>query len=164
MATGRSTQLTKQIGEYLVCAELCRRRLISTTFTGNLPAFDIVAVTERLQAIPIQVKTISGASWQFNARAFLEITISKGRQKVRPKTHLAHPNLIWIFVKLNGHNGDEFYLCRNRDVQRIIYSKYSAWVVEKKGRRPRNPQSTHCAIWPKDLARYKDRWEVINKI
>jgi len=38
MATGRSMQLTKQVGEYLASAELCRRGLISTTFTGHLAA------------------------------------------------------------------------------------------------------------------------------
>lgn len=42
-------QLIKMIGEYLVCAELCRRELIATTSTGNVPEFDILATDERLQ-------------------------------------------------------------------------------------------------------------------
>ena len=49
MATGRDMQLTKMIGEYLVCAELCRRGLLATTFTGNVPEFDILATDKRLQ-------------------------------------------------------------------------------------------------------------------
>jgi len=49
MATGRDMQLTKMIGEYLVCAELCRRELLATTFTGNVPEFDILATDKRLQ-------------------------------------------------------------------------------------------------------------------
>ena len=49
MATGRSMQLTKMAGEYLVCAELCRRGLLATTFTGNVPEFDILATDKRLQ-------------------------------------------------------------------------------------------------------------------
>jgi len=36
-------QLTKQVGEYLVAAEVCRRGLIATTFTGNVPHYDIIA-------------------------------------------------------------------------------------------------------------------------
>ena len=44
MATGRSNYLTKQTGEYLVAAELSRRGFIATTFTGNVPSYDIVAV------------------------------------------------------------------------------------------------------------------------
>ena len=47
MATGRSTYLTKQTGEYLVAAELSRREFIATTFTGNVPSYDIVAVDDR---------------------------------------------------------------------------------------------------------------------
>ncbi len=44
MATGRSNYLTKQAGEYLVAAELSRRGYIATTFTGNLPDYDIIAL------------------------------------------------------------------------------------------------------------------------
>lgn len=47
MATGRENQLTKQVGEYLVAAELCRRGFIATTFTGNVPDFDIIASDAR---------------------------------------------------------------------------------------------------------------------
>jgi len=36
MTTGRENQLTKQIGEYLVSAELCRRGFVETTFTENI--------------------------------------------------------------------------------------------------------------------------------
>ena len=43
MATGRQVQLTKQVGEYLVAAELSRRGLLTATFAGNVPAYDIVA-------------------------------------------------------------------------------------------------------------------------
>jgi len=39
--TGRELQLTKQTGEYLVCAELCRKKFIATSFTGNVPDYDI---------------------------------------------------------------------------------------------------------------------------
>ncbi len=49
MATGRTMQLTKMIGEYLVCAELCRRELLATTLTGNVPEFHILATDKRLQ-------------------------------------------------------------------------------------------------------------------
>jgi hypothetical protein len=44
MASGRSDYLTKQAGEYIVAAELSRRGFVATTFTGNVPSYDIVAV------------------------------------------------------------------------------------------------------------------------
>jgi len=63
MATGRDMQLTKMVGEYLVSAELCRRGLITTTFAGNIPDFDIVAITESLHSIPVQVKASTKGDW-----------------------------------------------------------------------------------------------------
>lgn len=164
MASGRSMQLTKQIGEYLVSAELCRRGLISTTFTGNVPSFDILAINETLETIPIQVKTIAGGSWQFDAKTFVEISISNGTQTVKGKTCLPNPDLICVFVRLKGQNQDEFYIFRVTDLQDIIYKNYTGWLAKKKGKRPRNPNSTHCAVAPDDLKHYKNNWEMIRII
>lgn len=44
MQSGRQNQLTKQTGEYLVCAELCRRGYIASSFTGNVPEYDVIAI------------------------------------------------------------------------------------------------------------------------
>jgi hypothetical protein len=40
MATGRSNQLVKQVGEYLVACELARQELLVATFSGDVPDFD----------------------------------------------------------------------------------------------------------------------------
>jgi Holliday junction resolvase-like predicted endonuclease len=58
MATGRQMKLVGQKGEYLVAAELGRRGLIATTFTGNVPDYDIIVSTEQGKHISVQVKTI----------------------------------------------------------------------------------------------------------
>ena len=65
MATGRQVQLTKHVGEYLVAAELSRRGLLTATFAGNVPDYDIVATGSRGQTALVQVKAIAGPSWQF---------------------------------------------------------------------------------------------------
>lgn len=56
MATGRSNKLVAQTGEYLVAAELSRRGLIATTFTGNVPHYDISASDEEGHHVSVQVK------------------------------------------------------------------------------------------------------------
>lgn len=162
MATGRNNQLAKQAGEYLVAAELCRRGFISTTFTGNVPDFDILAINEQSQTFPIQVKTIRKGDWQFDAKRFLKISISNKTQKVHGKTKL-YPNLIGIFVRLkeNSRKEDEFYICRMKDIQETIYTFYPAG--KKKVTRRKNPKSTHCILRPNDLQDYKDKWEIITK-
>jgi hypothetical protein len=73
MTSGRGNQLTRQIGEHLVAAELGRREIIATPFAGNVPDFDLVAVGPSGKAVPIQVKAINGGSWQFDAKRFLVI-------------------------------------------------------------------------------------------
>ncbi|WP_151891987.1 MULTISPECIES: hypothetical protein [unclassified Halomonas] len=53
MTKGRSNKLVGATGEYLVAAELSRRELIATTFTGNVPHYDIVASDENGQQLLI---------------------------------------------------------------------------------------------------------------
>ena len=92
MASGRKNQLTKQIGEYLVAAELCRRGLIATTFTANVPDFDIIATNKAFETIPIKVKTIRQWYWQLDAKKFINIGIDNGVQRVIDKISLSNPD------------------------------------------------------------------------
>jgi hypothetical protein len=62
MATGRITLLTKQLGEYLVAAELSRRGFIATTFTGNVPHFDILLADAEGRSLPIQLARLARSS------------------------------------------------------------------------------------------------------
>ena len=64
MRKGRSNILVGQTGEYLVAAELSRRGLIATTFTGNVPHYDIVASDEVDRHVSVQVKASRGGTWQ----------------------------------------------------------------------------------------------------
>ena len=50
MGTGRNNKLVGQTGEYLIAAELSRRGYIATTFTGNVPDYDIIASNEKPSA------------------------------------------------------------------------------------------------------------------
>jgi len=61
MTTGRINKLVGATGEYLVAAELSRRGLIATTFTGNVPHYDIVASDEFGQHVSVQVKASRSA-------------------------------------------------------------------------------------------------------
>ena len=82
MATGLSNKLASQTGEYLVCAELGRRGLIATTFTGNVPEYDLLVCDDSLRTLPVQVKTTRGDSWRSRADIWLELEIDEesGRQ------------------------------------------------------------------------------------
>ena len=162
MATGRENQLTKQIGEYLVCAELCRRKFIATTFTGNVPDFDILAITEKYETKPIQVKAIKSNSWQFDAGKFLDISISSdGIQTIKGKKKSKNPDLICIFIKLISQGKDKFYIFKWADLQNMIYKNHSGCLKKHNGKRPRSPKSTHTAIFTASLSKYENNWTLL---
>jgi hypothetical protein len=156
-------QLTKQVGEYLVAAEVCRRGFIATTFTGNVPHYDIIAsnTTGRHQAI--QVKAINGGSWQFDFRVFAEIELTGKRQVVGRPTPLPYPDLLCVLVRLQGYGADEFYVLSWRELQKLAVDSHRRYLESHGGVRPRKHDSFHMAIRPEMLREYRDRWDVLEE-
>ena len=157
MATGLSTQLTRQIGEHLVAAKLGRMGYVAAPFAGNVPLFDLLAADERGFSIPIQVKAINGISWQYRADDFLEIELLDGFQHVRGKKPLLNPDLVCIYILLRADEQDEFYIFSLRDLQEHTFEVY------KSRKRPKNPNSTHCAVFPRHLQPFRDNWQLIQR-
>ena len=135
--------------------------MIATTFTGNVPDFDIIATNEAFETITIQVKTIRHWYWQLDAKKFIIISIDNGVQRVIDKINLSNPDLICIFVRLISRVDDEFYIFRLGDLQEIIFEGYSQHLEKLKGKRPRNENSTHTGVNPRLLERFKDNWDLI---
>jgi hypothetical protein len=163
MATGRDMQLTKQVGEYLVAAEVCRRGFIATTFTGNVPHYDIIAsnATGRHQAI--QVKAIRGGSWQFDSRDFADISLEGDRQVIGRPTQAPYPDLVCVFVRLRDDGHDEFYVLMWTDLQRIALAGHRDYLARHGGVRPKKHDSFHMAIRPEMLTKYKDNWDILTE-
>jgi len=157
MATGRNTQLTRQIGEHLIVAKLGRLGYIATPFAGNVPDFDLLIADENGHSIPVQVKAINGGSWQFNISKFLDVEIIDDVQYIKGKQKLHNPNLVCVFVQLAVDEKDDFFIFRLKDLQEYFSKSY------KGGRRSKNPQSLHCAILPKDLEKFRNDWSLIEK-
>ena len=157
MSKGKSNQLTRQVGEHIVTAELGRRGIVATPFAGNVPDFDLVAVGESGRAVPIQVKAINGVSWQFNAKTFLQIEFDGAVQRVTGLQPLSDPNLLCVFVILGSSAGsDRFFIFKWKTIQKLCRERYG-----EVRRRPRNPASTHYAVRPAELERYEDDWDLV---
>lgn len=161
MTTGRQNQLTKQTGEYLVCAELCRRGFIATSFTGNVPDYDVIAINKNNKAIPIQVKAIRSGTWQLNARNYLDIEITVNKKQLIKQRNLTDRDLVHIFVKLVEQGNDEFYIFRLKDLQEMVYNNYKSFLDKHGGGKPKNPESTHTDVSREQLSSYKDNWELL---
>lgn len=166
MATGRGNQLTKQAGEYIVAAELSRRGFVATTFTGNVPAYDIVAVDDQGGHALVQVKAIAGESWQFNVKHFCDVVFEGPKQIVRGPLAAPYPDLICVMIQLapaDSERRDRFYVLTWRELARIVTNGHAAYLAKHGGVRPREPTSLHSAVKPAALARWENRWDVIKK-
>lgn len=164
MSNGRSNKLVGQTGEYLVAAELSRRGLIATTFTGNVPHFDIIASDEIGRNVSVQVKTIAGSSWQFaNITQYCEISFFGDQQKVGGYKPCPIQRLVYVFVKLDSDGNDRFYILTWEKVQEILVKAHTAFLNKHGGVRPKQPRSLHCAISEGHLNEYRDKWETIKE-
>ena len=166
MKTGRSKYLTKQAGEYLVAAELSRRGYIATTFTGNVPYYDIIAVDDRGGHVVVQVKAVATASWQFNATDFAEIVIKGRQQIVRCAREEPYPDLMCVLVQVaRADSGahDRFYVLPWRDLSRVAVAHHTEYLAKHGGIRPRKPESMHMALHPSEIKEYEGKWETLKK-
>jgi len=156
-----SKHLSKQIGENLLVAELGRRGIIATTFTGNMPEIDIIAYKNK-KSISIQVKSSKKGNITVDAKNYLEIEFRKNVQLILNKRDDIDKNLIFVIVNIGDNLGeDEFYICRQSDIQNIIYLNHKSHLEKYNGVRPKKPESTHSIYSINDLYNYKNKWEII---
>jgi|SRR5579862_2138999 len=167
MSTGRKNKLAGQIGEFLVCAELGRRGLIATTFSGNVPTFDVLAADEHCNTLPIQVKASRGDSWTSDARTWMQITLDADSQVQinRGPQIIENPDLIYVHVAIAPLTGgkDQFFILTRRQLQEAATKRYSAWMDARGWRRPRTPESFDCRYWIEDLEPFRDNWNLITE-
>jgi len=163
MSTGRSNKLVGQAGEYLVAAELSRRGLIATTFTGNVPHYDIIASDEEGRHVSVQVKAARSGSWQFSIDQFCEIAYRGKKQIVGTAKPAPVKRLIMVFVIMNEYGSDRFYICRWEKIRDRQIEGYKAYLARHGGVRPKKWDSLHSGLRERHLLQYRDRWETIER-
>jgi hypothetical protein len=157
MATGRSNHLTKQIGEYLVAAELGRLDLVAATFSGNVPDYDIVATDSACSSVLVQVKAVTGTSWQFDIRRFVDVQLDGQKQVVGAPTPIS-AEIVCVMVALSGYGSDRFYVLPLKTLQGLLIDLHRRYLAKHGGVRPKKHDSFHCAITEQELAPFKDGW------
>ena len=163
MARNFRTQLAGQIGESLVVAELGRREIVATAFAGNVPDIDILAYANDT-TVHLQVKAWRTGSVHFNATRFIHIDFEGDRQIVRGVDKALDGELIYVFVRIgNRTEKDRYFILLQRELQAIILKGYCAWLDKHNGVRPRNPQTTHCAVEMTSLEQFEDNWGLIEQ-
>jgi len=156
-----SNKLVGQIGENLVVAELGRRCVIATTFSGNVPDIDVLAYKDGV-SIPIQVKTVKKGNLSVDAKDYLEIEFEGDKQIVKGKNRDIDRGIIFVIVYIGKNLGDEeFYICTKGNIQDLIFKNHSKYLAKNKGVRPKNPKSTHCSYNKGDLVKYINNWKLL---
>jgi len=164
MTTGRSNKLVGQTGEYLVAAELSRRGFIATTFTGNVPHYDIIASDEAGRHVSVQVKTSRGATWQFgNMTHYCDITFDGKRQILGAGKDCPVRGLIMAFVRIQGDREDRFYILPWETLRDLLMEHHRAYLLRHDGIRPKKWDSLHAAISEEVLEPYRDGWDIVQE-
>ncbi len=164
MASGRNNKLVGQTGEYLVAAELSRRGLIATTFTGNVPHYDIIASNEEGKHVSVQVKASRGDSWQFgDITKFCDISFNGKRQIVESLKRCPVLRLVVVFVKIDADGADRYYILTWRTLRDLLVKGHKAYLQKHGGMRAQKWDSLHSAISEQTLMPYKDKWAIIEK-
>ena len=166
MSTGLSNKLAKQIGEHLVCAELGRRQLIATPFSGNVPAFDILAADDLCRTVPIQVKASRSDSWFSDARKWMQMSFdpkTKAQKNLGP-IQIPNPHPIYVCVAIAPPDGskDRFFILTKVQLQEVCIRGYSAWMNKHEWKRPKKPESYDCRYYISGLQPSEDNWHLIS--
>lgn len=164
MQKGRGNKLVGATGEYLVAAELSRRGLIATTFTGNVPHYDIIASDAVGHHVSVQVKASKGGSWQFsNITNFCEITFAGKRQIVGKGKPTPIKRLVFVFVCIEDDGDDRFFVLTWRQLRDILIRQHIAYLKKHNGERPKRWDSLHAGLVETNLYPYRDRWDTVEK-
>lgn len=165
MSSGLRNKLAGQIGEYLVCAELARRDLIATPFSGNVPTFDVLATDLLCRTVPIQVKASRSDNWPSQATRWMEIRLDEatGRQVYSRPTTLRTPDLVWVCVAIAPPDGgrDRFFVLTEADLQGVCIGSYTKWMENINWKRPRTPSSFDCRWSIQHIEQFENNWELV---
>lgn len=168
MSNALSNRLSGQVGEFLVCAELGRRGLIATSFTGNVPEFDLIVADDLLRTLPVQVKTSRGHSWPTRADLWINIEVDEASKKQNDggDRDLANPDLIYVCVLLADADSDQrdrFFILTKRDLQAICARNYREWMSKHDWKRPRNFRSLDNRYYENDLQPHENNWALFSQ-
>jgi len=158
IATALSNQITKQIGECLVAAELGRIGLVAATFSGNIPEYDIIATDSDFRSVPVQVKATNGNSWQFNdMRRFVAIQLD-GEKPIVGQPVALPDSIVCVMLALSRYGEDRFYVLSLTALQALLIKHYRDDLEKPGCLRPAKFESFHCAIEQEELAAFENAW------
>ena len=106
------SQLSKQLSEHLVAADLARRGIVATPFSGNVPDIDILAFKNG-KLISVQVKSVKtgNITVPIVERDYLILKQEGNFQKVIEKKEMPQwkKDLIFVIVFICENLGEDIF-------------------------------------------------------
>jgi hypothetical protein len=139
--------------------------LIATTFTGNVPDFDIIASNERGRHISVQVKSISEPSWQIgNISKYVDIEFRGHTQIVNGIQPSPVEYLVYVLVKLGKEGTDRFFIRTWEVFCEILAQFHTEYLARHDGVRLKKWDSLRTAFSVKHISQFENRWDVVEKM
>lgn len=149
-----SKNLVAAAGEFLVCAELCRRNVLALLTPKNNPVFDVLACEPAGgRSVAIQVKTMAFGNdqgWKM------------GVDMERP---LGNENLFVVLVNMRKDAPNEFYIFGRDELAGKVAAVYADYISKpKQDGTPKRPVPFRWFDFKdfteEDTAR-RDRWDLL---
>ena len=135
-----------------MAAELHRRGAYAVTFSGNMPNIDILASdVAQLRTVSIQVKTKSAGTWH--------TSVVRGEPRDENRDEIR----FWVLVDIGRDPKvpPGFWVVPEWWMLNHIHARHHERLEYHGGARLRNPDSKHFAIVPKNVADWRDRWDLL---
>lgn len=160
MSKRSSTKTKSQTSEALCVSELGRRGIHATSFAGNVPEFDVLARAGS-NNLAIQVKCFTAGSYPLNASSFLNIRM-EGKVQIVEGIKPFDESIVFFVVALSAKRGeDRIFILEMSDFVGLVDKQHRRWLAKVNGTRPRNPESTHCALPLEDFEPFEENWSLI---
>ena len=150
---GGPVELTNQekarLARERVVRELRRRGAgqVTEVKTGNVFQLQATDASGRRE-VTLRVKTKSSGDWQTTTR------IGEPREEKQSERKF------WILLDTGQRGvGPGFFVVPDWWMCNYVHEEFQAHLRSHGGQRPVNPASTHCAIHPGDVERWRDRWD-----
>ena len=137
-----SNGLTGIAGEYFVGAELSRRGYVASITLRNTRGIDILA--SNADATKSVTNQDSGKKW------ILSEKVDKG----------VATNLLFVFVRLNGHDAPKYHIVPRADVAKYVSEDHEKWL-NTPGRKGQAHKDNSIRNFADLDEKYLDRWELL---
>lgn len=128
-------------------AQLERRGLESVRSARDLNRAVLKAEGQRGKTLTFVVKAKTSGTWQGT-------TNDGDPEKSRS-------DVFWVFVDLGARPTTEFFVVPDQWIRQDIQKNHSEYLAKHGGRRAMRTNTTHHAIQPWRVQKWKDRWDLV---